>query len=165
MTLKLEKGQENKILRAVSAPISRVSAQHRTLAAEMVKTMEKEKGVGLAAPQVGRNICLIVCKLNATEKNPTYMPMVNPEILSAGAAQVEGEEGCLSLPGLWGQVKRAKSILVRFQTLKGSAQTFELTDFNARIVQHEVDHLLGVLFTDKATSVTKESRKKASANI
>jgi len=165
MTLKLEKGDENKILRAVSAPVARVSAEHRTLAAEMIKTMEKEKGVGLAAPQVGRNICLIVCKLNTTEKNAVAIPMLNPEILSFSAEQVEGEEGCLSLPGLWGQVKRAKSILVRFLTLKGSTQTLELTDFNARIVQHEVDHLSGILFTDKATSVTKESKKKAGSSI
>lgn len=148
MTLQVQTGTQNEILRTKSKPVRQVNGELRHFALDMIKTMEAEKGVGLAAPQVGRNIRMIVCKLNPGEHNEVVVPMINPEILSESKAKQMGEEGCLSLPGDWGQVERSKSILLRFMNLKGKQQTLELSDFNAVVVQHEIDHLNGVLFTD-----------------
>lgn len=162
MSIPVQTGTDNEILRTVSQPIKRITADLKPFALEMVKTMEEENGVGLAAPQVGRNIRMIVCKLNPGEKNEVIIPMINPEILEFSKKTVAGEEGCLSLPGVWGKVTRCESILMRFQTLKGESRTLELTGFNARIIQHEIDHLDGVLFADKAFDMEVAKRSKGS---
>lgn len=164
MTLKLERGTKNSILRTVSKPVAKIDAILRSFALDMTKAMAKEKGVGLAAPQVGKNIRMIVCRLNPGEKNETIIPMVNPEILSRSDATEIGEEGCLSVPGVWGQVERSSQIIVRFRNLKDKVQTLELLHFNARIIQHEIDHLDGILFVDKATEL-KEDKKGASKKV
>lgn len=156
MTLHLQTGDENEILRKISKAVPKVTKAIKHFALDMVKTMEAENGVGLAAPQVGRNIRLIICKLNPGEKNEVIVPMVNPELLEVSEKCEEGEEGCLSLPGVWGKVTRPTNILLRYQNLKGKDQTLELSHFNARIVQHEIDHLNGILFTDDATGVQAE---------
>jgi len=165
MTLQLQTGSDNETLRTTSKPVQTVTGELRSFALDMIKSMQAENGVGLAAPQVGRNIRLIVCKLNPEDKNELILPMVNPEILQLSQEEEEGEEGCLSLPGLWGKVTRPKTALVRFQNLKGHEQTLELTDFNARIVQHEVDHLNGILFIDKAVDVKKSTKDEDAPHI
>lgn len=162
MTMQVETGTKNQVLRTVSKPVRQVTKELRRFALDMVKTMEAEQGVGLAAPQVGRNIRLIICKLNPGGKNEVIIPMVNPTVLEESDIREEGEEGCLSLPGVWGKVERAKSVLLRYTNLKGKEQTLELNDFNARIVQHEIDHLDGVLFVDRAVE-TKNDAKLADA--
>lgn len=163
--MKVETGTENEILRAKSKPVRAITGELRSFALDMIKTMEAEEGVGLAAPQVGRNIRLIVCKLNPTEKNEVIIPMANPALLQVSDEMEEGEEGCLSIPGTWGKVNRFKSILVRYMDIKGNEMTLELTDFNARIIQHEIDHLDGVLFTDKATDVKSDPKAGDIAHI
>lgn len=155
MTMPLVTGKTNEILRTVSKPVKQITSELRSFAFEMIKTMEAENGVGLAAPQVGRNIRMVICKLNPGEKNEVNVPMINPEIIHRSDEMVNGEEGCLSLPGLWGKIERSKNLIVRFQNLKGKEQTLELNDFNARIIQHEIDHIDGVLFIDNATGVKK----------
>lgn len=150
MTLKVLTGRKNEILRTLSKPIDRVTKEHKKFALEMVKSMNAENGVGLAAPQAGRNIRMVVCKFNPGTAHELIMTLVNPEIIEKSDKIEEGEEGCLSLPGEWGLVDRATSVMVRFQTLKGQSQTLEFFDFNARIIQHEIDHLDGVLFVDRA---------------
>jgi peptide deformylase len=163
MTLKVETGTENEVLRKKSQPVRAVTGEIRSFALDMIKTMEAEEGIGLAAPQVGRHIRMIVCKLNPTEANEVVIPMINPALLHLSDETESGEEGCLSIPGTWGQVVRAKTILVRYTDLKGSESTLELSDFNARIVQHEIDHLDGILFTDKAKGLKKDAKgEKAS---
>ena len=153
MTMQIETGEKNKTLRTKSKPVPSITGELRSFVLDMIKTMNAENGVGLAAPQVGRNIRLIICKLNPTEKNEVIIPMVNPTLLSLSEETEQGEEGCLSIPKTWGQVTRHKSILVRYTDLKGKEMTLELKDFNARIIQHEIDHLDGILFTDKATDI------------
>ncbi len=153
MTMAVETGTKNKVLRTVSKPVRQVTGELRQFAQEMIKTMEVENGVGIAAPQVGRNIRMVICMLNPGEKNEVVVPMVNPEILHFSDEKADGEEGCLSLPGVWGKVERSTKILARFTNLKGKSQTLELSDFNARILQHEIDHLDGVLFVDRANEV------------
>ncbi|MBT4384491.1 peptide deformylase [Candidatus Peregrinibacteria bacterium] len=155
MTLNLQTGTENETLRTVSKRVPNITGELRNFALDMIKTMETEKGVGLAAPQVGRNIRMIICKLNPEGKNEVIVPMINPVIVDFSDEKELGEEGCLSLPETWGKVERSKNILFKFQNLKGSEQTLELEDFNARIVQHEIDHLDGILFTDKAIDIEK----------
>lgn len=150
------------MLRTVSKPVGVVTPELKRFALDMAKTMEVEKGVGLAAPQVGRNIRLIIVKLNPGEKNEIVFPMVNPEIVDQSEAIESGEEGCLSLPGVWGKVKRATRVTVRYKNLKNQGQTLLLEHFNARIIQHEIDHLNGTLFVDKAFEIEETKRGKKS---
>lgn len=163
MALKVEQGTENKILRTISIPVKTITAELRSFVLDMVKTMQIENGVGLAAPQVGRDIRLVVVKLNPGGKNEIIFPMVNPEILEISDEQEDGEEGCLSLPGVWGKVRRASRVLVRYKNLKNQEQTLELLHFNARIIQHEVDHLNGILFIDRAFQIEEKKRSKKRA--
>jgi len=150
MTLSVLTGRTNEILRTKSKPVARVTKDLKKFALAMIDAMNAENGVGLAAPQAGRNIRMVVCRFNPGTAHELIMTMVNPEIISASDQIKEDEEGCLSLPGEWGLVDRATSVMVRFETLKGQKQTLEFFDFNARIIQHEIDHLDGILFVDKA---------------
>ncbi len=164
MTIPVEKGTENTILRTVSKPVKLVTPEIRVFAEKMTKTMHKEKGVGIAAPQVGRNIRMAIVMLNPGEKNEIVFPMINPEIIEKSDETEEGEEGCLSLPGVWGKVKRYSHILVRYKNLKNQELTLSLEHFNARIIQHEIDHLDGVLFIDRAFEIEEKKRLKKSKN-
>jgi peptide deformylase len=161
MTLHVQTGTTNEILRTASKPVSAFTSELKSFALDMIKTMEAENGVGLAAPQVGRNIRMVICKLNPGEDNEVIIPMINPVVMQASLDQEEGEEGCLSLPGTWGQVLRSSEIVLRYKNLKGQEQTLVLDHLNARIVQHEIDHLDGILFVDRATQIEeKKGRKK-----
>lgn len=153
MTIKVQQGRNNEILRTISKPVERVTKEHKKFAVEMMHSMNAEDGVGLAAPQAGQNIRMIVCRFNPGSSNELTMVMINPEIVDKAAEMESGEEGCLSLPGEWGMVDRSTRVLVNFLNLKGHPQTLEFFDFNARIVQHEIDHLDGVLFVDRATEM------------
>jgi peptide deformylase len=160
MPFAVEKGTDNQILRTVSKPVREITPELKRFAVDMVKTMEEEQGVGIAAPQVGRNIRMVIVKLNPGDKNEIVFPMVNPEIVDHTEEQEDGEEGCLSLPGIWGKVKRYSHLTVRYKNLKNDQQTLELHHFNARIIQHEIDHLDGVLFIDKAFDIEEKKRAK-----
>ncbi len=160
MPFEVEKGTENQILRTVSKPVREITPELKRFAVDMVKTMEEEQGVGIAAPQVGRNIRMVIVKLNPGDKNEIVFPMVNPEIVDHAEEQEDGEEGCLSLPGVWGKVTRYSHLTVRYKNLKNDQQTLELHHFNARIIQHEIDHLDGVLFIDKAFDIEEKKRAK-----
>ncbi len=144
MLLKIETGTDNPILRKKSEPIRQITKKTLKLIKDMEQTMHEAKGVGLAAPQVGVNERLILITLN----NGIVLAMINPEIVGAGKASEYGEEGCLSLPGYWGEVERLKAITVRFLSPKGQGVTMEFKGFEAREIQHEIDHLNGILFTD-----------------
>ncbi len=160
MTIPVVKGIDNKILRTVSKPVGAITAEIRELARTMIKAMDRENGVGIAAPQVGMNIRMVICKFNPGANNEVIVPMINPEILELSDVMLDGEEGCLSLPGLWGHMKRADYAIVRFKNLKGVSQTLELSEFNARIIQHEADHLNAILFADKASDLQEKKKNK-----
>lgn len=160
MNLQLQTGTSNQILRNISKPVKKITKEHQELVQKMIETMELEKGVGLAAPQVGKNIRLIVCKFEPGTEHEWILPMINPELLKCSDTKVYGEEGCLSVPGFWGKVERADHIFVRFQSLEGTFHTMELWDFNARIFLHELDHLNGILFTDLAKDVKEAVAKR-----
>jgi peptide deformylase len=157
------------ILRAKGKPIENIDDRIRELASDMIETMHAANGVGLAAQQIGEALQLTVLdvslvedrpstlKLNGTDVDPkTAMPLVliNPEIELRGVTEV-GVEGCLSFPEITGDIERAKSVIVRAQTLEGSTSEIEASGFLARAIQHEGDHLNGILFIDRMNSAAK----------
>ncbi len=118
---------------------------------DMKETMMTSDGVGLAAPQAGENIRVIVCLLNQGTKNELIAEMINPVITRVSEKMEVGEEGCLSLPGEFGMVARYAEVTVRYFDLKGAEWVLGLKGLNAVIVQHEIDHLDGKLFVDRLT--------------
>ena len=115
------------------------------LAEDMILTMKKAPGVGLAAPQIGKSIRFIV-----VERMPDPIVLINPEIIEHSFRKDTLEEGCLSVPGKYGLIKRYKTVKVKALTLEGTPVTIEAKGFLAEIFQHEIDHLNGTLYIDKA---------------
>ena len=134
------------ILLRPTEKVEAIDDEIRQLAADMLDTMYQGRGVGLSANQVGRALHMTV--INPTGKKEDEIVVVNPEIVAADGKAVE-EEGCLSFPGLYGKVARAMSVTVRYTDLDGNAHSIEARDFLARIFQHEIDHLNGVVFVSK----------------
>ncbi len=141
-------GEDNLILRATSQEVRMFDRGLRDLAVSMKKTLKKADGLGLAAPQVGENIRMFLITLGYGSNKEIIVPVVNPEILGVSEERGFGEEGCLSLPGIYAQVERFMALKVRFQDLEGNVIEMELDRLDARIFQHELDHLDGVLFVD-----------------
>lgn len=136
------------ILRKKSKNVSNFNDRLKILIDDMYETMDVAYGVGLAAPQVGILKRVIVID-NRDEEDGKRFYMINPEIFEKEGEEVS-MEGCLSVPGKQGTVKRAKDIKVKYNDIDGNEKIMESEDFLARIIQHEVDHLDGVLYTDKA---------------
>lgn len=138
-------------LRWKSKPVREINADLRRTVEEMFDLMYTAKGIGLAANQVGLPYRLFVLNLSADrDVKEEEIVFVNPEIVRRKGT-AEGEEGCLSFPGMYGQVKRAAKITVEAFNLKGECFEYALDDLAARAVQHETDHLDGVLFIDRLT--------------
>lgn len=143
------------VLRRGGKKVATFDAALAATAQEMLATMYASKGVGLAAPQVGLEIELLVLNPTGDPADRTdELIMVNPEILAQKGKEF-GEEGCLSFPGLYADVERSIRIEARYQDLQGQVHETRFEDFIARIIQHEVDHLRGVLFVDRLSSVEK----------
>jgi peptide deformylase len=121
--------------------------QVRLLVPRMLDAMYKAPGIGLAAPQVGSGLRLVVIDLQRDDK-PAPMVLVNPEILALSEELATREEGCLSLPGQYAEVTRPARVKVRYHDLTGSRQEVEADGLLATCLQHEIDHLDGVLFVD-----------------
>lgn len=136
-------GKDTPILRAKTKPVPMITKEIKKLIKDMEKTTIDAKGAGLAAPQVNRSERICIALLGKT-----LTPLINPTILWRSDEQEIMEEGCLSLPELWVNVKRPKEIIVKFLTVSGKERELKLSAFDARVVQHEVDHLEGVLITD-----------------
>ncbi|MBA3651403.1 MAG: peptide deformylase [Chthoniobacterales bacterium] len=157
------------VLRAKGKRIDEIDDQIRELAANMIETMHEANGVGLAAQQVGEALQLTVIDvaeaedqestltLNGGEMDPkSSMPLilVNPE-LDLGKETAVGLEGCLSFPEITGDIRRAVSIVLRAKSLEGEPMEIEASGLLARALQHEVDHLNGILFIDRMSAATK----------
>ena len=125
---------------------------------QMVETLRSASGVGLAAPQIGLSQRIAVIEYPEDEDRPEetkrIFELVNPEIIKAKGSEV-AQEGCLSMPGLAADVDRATQLIVRAQDRHGNEVRYKVYDWLARIFQHEIDHLHGVLMTDRATQVYK----------
>jgi peptide deformylase len=147
------------VLRRKARPITRFDAALQTLIDNMIETMREAPGVGLAAPQVGISDRLIVVEYpedDEIEDAPKKLfVVINPEIKSRSTEVEMGIEGCLSIPGLHGEVERALTVGVKGFTRHGQPVKIKARGWLARIFQHEVDHLDGIVFTDIATRVWK----------
>jgi peptide deformylase len=130
----------------------------RTIAQQMFQTMYDSQGVGLAAPQVG--LAIRLCVIHVPEDPHGELALVNPEIVHAEGRQ-NGEEGCLSFPGIFVDVQRAMRVRVRYQDLDGRPQELEGEGLMARALQHEIDHLNGVLLVDKMTTIQRLANRRS----
>ncbi|MFA5829813.1 MAG: peptide deformylase [Candidatus Gracilibacteria bacterium] len=146
--LKMERGQDNPILRTPSAVIKKIDKKLLKFIEDMKETMELEHGVGLAAPQVGVNLRVVVCKFNYDTPHELVVGMINPVIMNKSAIMDLNEEGCLSLPKRFDAIARHSAVTVKFLDVKGRQQILKLKNFNARVVQHEVDHVDAHLYID-----------------
>ena len=160
------------VLRAKGRRIEKVDESIRALALDMLETMHAANGVGLAAQQIGEALQLTVLdvsevddrpstlKLNGKEADPvTAMPLIllNPELHLGESEAVFGTEGCLSFPEITAEIERAETVVVKAETLDGEPIEVEASGLLARALQHEIDHLQGILFIDRMSSVTKAS--------
>ncbi|MEF8792283.1 peptide deformylase [Thiohalorhabdus sp.] len=144
-------------LRQETQPVPEVDEDLRRLIDDMLETMYTASGVGLAAPQVDHYIRMLV--MDTSEDRSQPLALVNPEIVAATGEQ-EGDEGCLSLPGVFEPVVRAAEVTVRFTDREGHAREEVFTDLPARCVQHEVDHLEGKLFLDYLSKLKRNRLRK-----
>lgn len=160
----------NAVLRKQAEPIAADYPELKTLITNMYDTMYKAEGVGLAAPQVGLPIRLLVIDLVAyIEDNPELgafkVVMINPTILERSEEEVAAEEGCLSIPGIHESVLRAERIKIKYQDADFNEYIEEFEGFKARVVQHEYDHLEGHLFTDRVSPIRRQLLKSRLTNI
>lgn len=145
-------------LRTNANRISKVDKDIRTLAKEMLQSMYSAKGIGLAAPQVGISKELLVIDINFEDSAAEPLILINPEITAFGSTLNSYEEGCLSIPGVYLNVVRPSTIKLKFRDEMGRPRKMNAEGLLARCIQHEVDHLKGVLFVDRVTA--KEDLKK-----
>jgi len=143
------------VLRQVATPVREITAETKRIIADMTETMWHQVGIGLAAPQIGVSLRIFVMD----DGKRGARAIVNPIVTERGGV-VKEEEGCLSLPGVFGVVERSKTITVTAMDADGKPVSLEATGLKARIVQHELDHLDGVLFIDRLPPVTRDRIKK-----
>lgn len=148
-------------LRHVSKPLRRVDPELREIVREMFAIMYKAEGIGLAANQVDLPYRLFVMNVTGDATKPeNELVFINP-VITASKGNAEAEEGCLSLPGIYGQVKRPEKVNVNAYGLDGRELRLELDGLAARAAQHEIDHLDGVLFIDRISPTSKMAIKEA----
>jgi peptide deformylase len=144
------------VLRKVAAPVERLDDELRRLADDMLATMYDAPGIGLAAPQIGISRRLIVMDPAKDDAPKTPLIMVNPEIVTRSEELRVHEEGCLSIPDFTAEVERPARVHVAFLDHKGKKREKEFADIWATLVQHEIDHLNGVLFIDYLSRLKRE---------
>jgi peptide deformylase len=148
-------------LRHPGRPLTSIDKKVRLLVGEMLDLMYEAKGLGLAAPQVCLPYQVLVMNPSADPNQRDQEGIfINPVILERKGS-IEGEEGCLSFPGLYRKVRRAKTVTVRAYDLEGRSFDVTATELTGRVLQHEIDHLNGVLFIDKIGAVAKLSARGA----
>jgi len=149
----------NPILRMKADRIEKIDDSIRELVDDMILTMQWEAGIGLSAPQVAQSIALLVVDHSLIYEDGVPTAYINPEILASEGETVM-EEGCLSIPDIREEVKRPEIITIRYQNVEGDIKEERLDGLLARVLQHEIDHLKGVLFVDKISPLKKQLLKK-----
>ena len=139
-------------LRTQAKRISKVDSNIRDLAKDMLQSMYSAKGIGLAGPQVGISKELLVIDINFEDSAAEPLILINPEITAFGSTLNTYEEGCLSIPGVYLNVVRPSTIKLKFRDEMGRPRKMNADGLLARCIQHEVDHLRGILFVDRVTS-------------
>lgn len=138
------------ILKGTAKPVNHITKHTKRLLDDMAETMYAAEGVGLAAPQINQSLKIVVL-----DDGNGLIELINPEILSHSDETEMGVEGCLSVPGYYGSVSRYKKIKVRALNRHGKIVVYEPEGFLARIFQHEIDHLYGTLFIEKAENLRR----------
>lgn len=161
MSIRVIVKEPDPILREKSKPVPKITPNIHKLLDDMAETMYDAAGVGLAAVQVG--ILKRVIVVDPGDEETGLIEMINPEIVERSGKEL-GVEGCLSIPGLHGEVERSSRITVRGLDRHGNELTVDAEGYLARIFQHEVDHLEGVLFTDIADSVYDKEAMQQEGN-
>jgi len=132
------------VLRQRAKKVHRIDDSIKALIADLIDTVRAAPGAGLAAPQIGVPLRVLV-----TNHEDHIRVIINPEIVWESEEEVEGDEGCLSIPGYYGPVMRKESVVVRYLGRNGKAAKIKAEDWEARILQHEIDHLNGILYIDR----------------
>lgn len=148
------------ILRQKAKALEHFDQQLRKTAADMIETMQAASGIGLAANQIGQAGALCVVDLGLVEEGAQPRAFANPVILDTQGGSLPHEEGCLSIPEVTDQVERPERIRIKFQDLDGATHEQEFEGMIARVLQHEIDHLNGVFFTDRLSPVRKQFHNK-----
>jgi len=152
------------VLRQKAKDVEHFDQDLEILVEDMVETMREAPGVGLAAPQIGVSKRIIVVEFgdeyDETVPNQLYV-LINPDIIKKSNATLRGIEGCLSVPGLVGEVERASAVTVVGQDIKGKKVKIRAQGWLARIFQHEIDHVNGLLYTDRADNIWKPDHEAA----
>ncbi len=160
---------DNPILRKPAQRVREFDAKLHQLLDDMVETVIDAPGTGLAAPQVNVSQRVIIVRLPDDEESVKeygeeagkVYELINPEIIKSTREMVDGVEGCLSIPGYWGEVSRHVGVTVRGQDRHGNEIRVKARDWQARVFQHEIDHLNGILFIDRAHEVWKGNERPA----
>jgi peptide deformylase len=152
--MELVTGKDNQTLRQKSLPVKKIDAEVRSFISQMQDIMKQNDGIGLAAIQIGNPLRIVVC-----EVNDKMYSFINPEITKLSSKTSVLEEGCLSLPNFYGEVERPEKIIVKATNLEGKKIKLKAFGLLARVLQHEIDHLNGILFIDKARNVIEERRQ------
>ena len=151
------------VLRTPAEPVKVIDEKLRALAADMIETMEDANGVGLAAPQVGESIRMVIVDFDPENRDPRVL--INPVITKRSGRKELGDEGCLSFPGIRSKVKRSPRVVCEAQNLDGELVEYQAEGLSARAVQHEIDHLDGLLFVDKVGPSDKLSLRDELAEM
>ena len=146
----------DKRLRLISKPVKTITAEVRVLAADMFETMYDAPGIGLAAIQVAQPLRLITMDLAKKEGETNPRVFINPEILSSSEEKSVYEEGCLSIPEYYEEVERPARVRVRFMDLEGKIHEEDAEGLYATCIQHEIDHLNGILFVDYLSKLKRD---------
>lgn len=154
--MKIITGENNPLLRQKSKPVEKLDQEIFLLIEKMKKIVIEKEALGLAAIQVGVPLKIIVCK---TEKD--FKVFINPEIIKTSKEKESFIEGCLSLPNYYGEVVRPKTVVIKAINENGKKIKLKAYGLLARVIQHEIDHLNGVLFIDRATKVEKTSKTES----
>jgi peptide deformylase len=149
----------DEVLKNPAEPLKDINGGVQTLIDDMIDTMHTAPGIGLAAPQVGISDRLVVVDISNTEKEHPLIVLINPEIVECEGA-MDSEEGCLSVPGYVSTVRRHGKVFVKGLDRNGNEIELEATGLLARVLQHELDHLDGVLFVDRMSKIKREFFKK-----
>jgi len=155
MTVKIILTEPNKLLRQISQPVDHVGENEQKLMDDMIETMYAANGIGLAAIQIGFPQRIIVMDISKDKKNKSPMYFVNPIILNKVAEQSTYEEGCLSVPDQFAEIDRSKKCEVEYLDYNGEKKLLKAEGLLATCIQHEIDHLEGILFIDYLSKLKK----------
>lgn len=143
-------------LKVTATPVERVDAEVKRLTDDMLETMYQANGIGLAAPQIGTALRIVVCDVARRDEKPAPMTLINPEVVWASEQLELREEGCLSVPEHYAEVERPSEVKIRYLDREGKEQEVHATGLLSVCLQHEIEHLDGTLFIDHLSRIKRD---------